>query len=224
MRIRGHRIIVFGDSLSHHGAMTDGEIWDVNQGSSRASSAPGDLLASMLLEAGANAVRVNANVGRSAKNFWTAPNARQRNAAPILLASDSAFRPSLVLVMLGTNDADAGGMGLEAITRIRDAYLGMGAEVVAIGPPIFESAIRNAAATRVYATLEQAFPRAVIDARGLSRTTGRAGDGVHFTGAGARPFAEELARAVQAAGSGAELAIFLAVAVAAIAIAATAAR
>jgi hypothetical protein len=61
MNVVGERIVIFGDSLSHHGADDAPEIWDVNAGSNRASSAPGDILASMLLEAGAQAVRIDAN-------------------------------------------------------------------------------------------------------------------------------------------------------------------
>src|SRR5262245_51900119 len=129
MNVRGERIIVFGDSLSKHGPDGGPEIWDVDVGSMRSSSAPGDLLASILAEHGAQAVRTNARVGRSAWNFWTREN------SPALLASDQAFKPTKVIVMLGTNDA---GLSMisdgVAMAKIRDAYQAMGAEVIAIGP------------------------------------------------------------------------------------------
>jgi len=193
MNVNGERVLIFGDSLSHHGADDAPEIWDVNTGSNRASSAPGDILASLLLEAGAKAVRIDANVGRSAKNFWTAPNRRQTHTAAELLASDKAFRPTKVIIMLGTNDADAGSMDGPSIARIRDAYQAMGAEVWAVGPPVFASPQLTTNAVLVYGTLAQAFGGRTIDARPMSTTTGRAGDGVHFQPAAARPFATQLA-------------------------------
>jgi lysophospholipase L1-like esterase len=195
MDVRGERILVFGDSLSHHGADDAPEIWDVNVGPNRTSSAPGDLLASMLLEAGAQAVRINANVGRSAKNFWTAPNRRQTHPASALLVSDQAFRPTKVIVMLGTNDADVGAMDVPSITQIRDTYRAMGAEVIAIGPPVFANPTMATNAAKVYTVLGQVFPT-VIDARPLSSTSGRASDGVHFQPASAKALATQLASKV----------------------------
>jgi len=196
MNVRGERILIFGDSLSHHGADDAPEIWDVTAGSARISAAPGDLLASLLLEAGAQAVRINANVGRSAKNFWTAPNRRQTHTATQLIVADRTFRPTKVLVMLGTNDADAGGMDTQAITRIRDTYAEMGAEVWGIGPPVFANPAMAAAADRVYGTLGAVFGPKLIDARPLSSTLFRASDGVHFQSVSAKAFANKLAQAV----------------------------
>jgi lysophospholipase L1-like esterase len=203
MNLRGERVLIFGDSLAHHGAMDAPEIWDVNLGATRSSGAPGDLLASLIRDQAAAAVRTNANVGRSAKNFWTAPNRRQTRPASVLLASDQAWRPTKVIIMLGTNDADIGAMDRASITKIRDAYEAMGAEVLAIGPPVFADARMTANTAKVYAVLQAAFPGKVIDARPLSATTGRAGDGVHFTAAGAKAFALKLLLAVQGLGTGA---------------------
>lgn len=194
MNVQGERVLIFGDSLSHHGDDYGPEIWDVNAGSSRATSAPGDILASLLLEQGASAVRIDANVGRSARNFWTAPNNHQKTPATQLIALDQAFAPTKVIVMLGTNDADAGAMDVASITQIRDTYAAMGAEIWAVGPPVFADARLTNNAVKVYDTMAQVFGADhLIDSRPISSTDYRTSDGVHFQAAGARPFANALA-------------------------------
>jgi lysophospholipase L1-like esterase len=187
MDIIGQRILIFGDSLTHHGADNEPEAWNVTLPSTRASSAPGDLLASMLLERGAAAVRTNARVGRSASNFWG------RERAGGLLAADLAWRPTKVIVMLGTNDLDlsmtADGV---AMARIRDAFPNV--EVWSIGPPWFPSAALLAQTDAVYNMLRQVFgPDRVIDARPLTPHGPRTRDGVHFQPSTARELAANLA-------------------------------
>jgi lysophospholipase L1-like esterase/GNAT superfamily N-acetyltransferase len=196
MDVVGERILIFGDSLTHHGADAAPEIWDVDVGSGRASSAPGDLLASMLLEQGAQAVRTNANVGRSAHNFWAGNARRQLHSAQELIASDQAWGPTKVIVMLGTNDADSGAINADAMAAIRDAYAAMGAEVWAIGPPVFVDPTLSAKADRAFAMMSDVFGDRLIDARPLSSTVGRAGDGVHFQPVAAQQFALQLASAL----------------------------
>jgi lysophospholipase L1-like esterase len=193
MNARGERILIFGDSLSHHGADGAQEIWDVDQGSQRNTSAPGDLLASLLLEQGANAVRVDANVGRSAVNFWMNNARYQLHAAEDLIASDQQFAPSKLVVFLGTNDM---GMDLQAdqqgFQAIKDSF--PNAEAWAIGPPIFADATLNLQAEAVYQTLRNVFGSArTIDARPLSSTVGRARDGIHFGVDAATSFGYQLA-------------------------------
>lgn len=190
MDIVGQRILIFGDSLTHHGADSAPEAWDVTQPSTRASSAPGDLLASMLLERGAAAVRTDARVGRSAWNFW------KREDAAGLLAADLAWRPTRVIVMLGTND-----LGLSmladgvAMAKIRDSF--PGAEVWSVGPPWFPASALLAQTDAVYAMLRRVFgPGRVIDARPLTPQGPRTGDGVHFQPSTARGLAENLATAL----------------------------
>lgn len=199
MDVAGERILIFGDSLSHHGDDDGPEIWDVDRGANRTSSAPGDLLASMLLDAGAEAVRIDANVGRSARNFWAGTARRQHQSADDLIASDRVFAPTKVVIMLGTNDADSGAIDQGAMTAIRDAYAGMGAEVWGIGPPVFTSTALNRKADQVYTMMGEVFGARLIDARPLSSTQNRAGDGVHFQAASARPFAEGLFASLTAA-------------------------
>jgi lysophospholipase L1-like esterase len=192
VNVQGERILLFGDSLSHHGLDSDPEIWDVNQGSTRASSAPGDLLASMLWENGAQGVRIDANVSRSAPNFWTGGARYQFHTGVDLISSDQVFSPTQLVVFLGTND-----LGLDptadanAFTQIRQAF--PNAEAWAIGPPIFADANRNAQAQVVYSTLQNVFGADhVIDSRLISSTDNRTADGVHFQAAGAVPFAQNL--------------------------------
>jgi len=213
MDIAGERILIFGDSLSHHGADDAPEIWNVDQGADRASSAPGDLLASLLLEGGAQAVRIDANVGRSARNFWAGTARRQHRSADDLIEDDRGFAPTKVVIMLGTNDADSGAIDPDAMMAIRDAYAGMGAEVWGIGPPVFTSQALNAKADQVYTMMGSVFGSKLIDARPLSSTQNRAGDGVHFQQASARPFAEALFQSLASASGRPWLKIGLGVAV-----------
>jgi hypothetical protein len=192
VNIQSERILLLGDSLSHHGSDAEPEIWLVDTDSQRVSAQPGDLLASMLIEAGADAVQIDANVGRSAINFW-AGNARfQFHTAADLIAADQAFAPTKLVVFLGTNDLgmdpDLDAHGFQAIL---DAFPNV--EAWAIGPPIFGSAAMNMQAEQVYQTLRNVFGQdRVIDARPLSTIDGRAGDGVHFLPASAAYLASGL--------------------------------
>jgi lysophospholipase L1-like esterase len=196
MNVNGERILIFGDSLTHHGDDSAAEIWDVDAESSRASSAPGDLLASLLLEQGAAAVRTDANVGRSAHNFWAGNARHQFHSAQDLIADDQTFAPTKVIVMLGTNDADSGAIDQAAMEQIRDAYANMGAEVWAVGPPVFADDTLSAKADQVYSMMSNVFGARLIDARPLSSTDNRAGDGVHFQPVGAQQLALQLATAL----------------------------
>lgn len=187
MNVRGERIIIFGDSLTAQTSAAP-SIWDVNQSSNRSHSAPGSLLASLLMEQGAQAVRTNARVSRSAWNFW------QREGAKVI-ENDIAFRPTKVIVMLGTND-----VGLdpvkdhEAFTAIRDAYKAMGAEVWAIGPFISSKPVDGT--QTVVNTMKSVFGQRFIDGRPLSELAQHTSDGLHYTPAGARVLALALADAV----------------------------
>jgi len=191
MNARGERVIIFGDSLSHPGSDSGPEITDITTGSNRSSSAPGDLLASLLLEQGATAARVNARVGRSAWNFWSRENTEA------LLSADRTFRPTKVVVVLGTNDIGLSiAKDAEAMRAIKDAYQKMGAEVWAIGPPVFTSASLNAQAEPVIKMMSSIFGGRFLDGRPLSTTAGRAGDGVHFRPESARQTALMMADAL----------------------------
>jgi lysophospholipase L1-like esterase len=192
MDVRGQRILIFGDSLSHHGPDAGPEIWDVDTGSNRASGQPGDLLASMLLEQGASAVRVNARVGRSAHNFFGRENFQA------LLGSDQAFMPTKVFVVLGTNDI---GLNLDvdkqAMTKIRDFYKGLGADVWAIGPFAYANDQLTQQALPVIEMMQSVFGKnRYIDPRPITAMVGRARDGVHFGGDAARVTAQGLQKLV----------------------------
>lgn len=194
MDVKGQRVLIFGDSLTaRSGAPVQ---VDITEGTDRRSSSPGDLLASQLLAAGAAAARINARVGRSAWNFW------QREEAAKLIAADLAWQPTIVFVMLGTNDI---GLNLtkdrQALERIRDAYAAGGAQLVGIGPPAFSVERLAEGSPGVVAMHRKVFgPDRVVDARPLSQdlleAPGRAGDRVHFTAAGAAALAPRLAAAI----------------------------
>ncbi len=184
----------------------------VTQGSARNGS-PGDLLASLCLEAGAEAAMIDARVGRSAANFWG------REDTKALLARDTEFRPTLVLVMLGTNDI---GLNMKtdgvAMARIRDSFPGV--QVIGIGPPSFPKVPRLENNSEAVVTMMKGVFSQFIDARPLTAGT-RAGDGIHFVSSGSLPFAKNILGAIQGhqgpigggggGGAGAIVAICLAV-------------
>lgn len=187
MNVSGKRVLIFGDSLSHPGNDSGPETSEVQAGQ---LGPPGVQLAAKLLAAGARAARVDARVGRSALNFWSRENTAK------LLGADVAWEPDLVFVMLGTN----GGAEIkdaEALTKIHHVFASTGTEVWGIGPPALPED-----STAVVAMMRRVFGPKLIDARPLTPTgLGlRTGDGVHFTAAGAKIFAEGLARAVLTAG------------------------
>lgn len=201
MDISGERILIFGDSLSHPGSDSAPYIQAVTQDSNRVSSAPGDLLASMLLEQGATAAQIDARIGRSAINFW------DREDTASLIAADAAFQPTKVIVMLGTNDIGRDlGATQQAMTRIRDTYENMGADVWAIGPMTYVPPADNlnAGAPDVLTVMQSVFGAdKTIDAQPLAALEGRTGDGVHFTYAAALPTAQALAQALVSTSSNA---------------------
>lgn len=173
MDVAGHRILLFGDSLSA-GAAT-----------------PGTRALDWLTRAGAAATRVDARVGRSAHNFY----AREDHAA--LLRADVAWRPTIVVVWLGTNDI---GLNLEVdearLAAIRDTFAG--ARVVALTPPLFPAVPRlRDGRDDVVAMIRRTFPE-VIDVGPLTPVQGRSSDGIHFTAAGAELLSVQIARALLA--------------------------
>lgn len=183
MNARGQRIVVFGDSLSKHAHDSSPEIWDVNADSQRSSSAPGDLLASMLAEQGAEAVRVNARVSRSAWNFW----ARENTQA--LIASDAQFRPTRVVFVLGTNDVGLNAtLDREAFAKLRDTYKALGAETWAIGP-FANTSKPDAGVDQVAKTMRDVFGMRFIDGRSISTLIHPGRDGLHYDTNSARVLA-----------------------------------
>lgn len=193
MDVNGQRVLIVGDSLSHVGNAAAPAIAEVTQGSNRKSAAPGDLLASHLLEAGAAAVRINATIGRSAISYLTNEPTAQ------LVESDRAWGPTRVVIMLGTNDSlrDIGRTQL-AMVQIRDTYRNMGAEVWAVGPMAYvgNGTRLDAGAANVFEVMEKVFGKQLVDARPLSVIENRAGDGIHFTATSAAPTATNLATAL----------------------------
>lgn len=190
MNARGERILIFGDSLTQH-ASGGNPVWDVNAGPQRASSAPGDLLASLLLDQGAT-VRTNALVSRSAFNFWT------REDAAKLIAADLAWKPTKIVFVLGTNDVGlAPGPDEAAFVRLRDAYQPAKAEIWAIGP--FTSRLPAAGVEQVVTTMRKVFGPRFLDGRPLSAMISPGSDGVHYTPTSARLLALNLADALLSA-------------------------
>jgi lysophospholipase L1-like esterase len=205
LSVDGQRVLVFGDSLSHPGPDAGPSTFDVRDDDPlfASASAPGAVLAARLLRGAdthgqkASAVRIDARVGRSARSFLG------KEDSQALLASDAAFHPDKVIVMLGTNDIDAGTSGAaldltkEALRKIRDAYRGMGAEVVAVGPPSYPNDHYTQGAPAMLAALRDVFGAdRVLDARSLTSEAGRTRDGIHFTQAGAALVGPRLAQAL----------------------------
>ena len=195
MDVKGQRILIFGDSLSKTGSDNSPEIAQITTGSNRVSGQPGDLLGSMLLEAGAEAVQVDARVSRSASNFFG------REASQALLNADAAFRPSIVFIILGTNDI---GLNMQAdaasMTALKEFFENAGAAVWAIGPFTYNDPSLNIGAQPVVDMMKDVFGRRFIDGRPLSVQEGRAGDGVHFGGQAAALTAANMLVEIQSAG------------------------
>lgn len=210
LAVDGERVLIFGDSLSHPGSDAGPTIIDINgDPGSASSSAPGAVLGARLLagtDTGgqrAQAVRLNARVGRSARSFLF------REDGASLLARDKAWKPTKVIVMLGTNDIDRG-IGVtalaqtkDALGQIRDMYRGLGAEVVAIGPPAYRNPKYTKSAPAMLAAIREVFGAdRVLDAQPLTSGAARSKDGVHFTQAGAALAGKQLAQALTASAGG----------------------
>lgn len=188
----GKRVLIFGDSLSHHGRDDAPPVYEVGAGSKPTPSVPGDVLAHALAAQGA-VVRIDARVGRSAWNFY------RREPWQDLLSADLAWRPDVVIVKLGTNDLGLGEKAtLEKMTALRDAF-SPGSTVIAVGPPSFASATRKVDSAPVVRIMESVFGPGFIDARPLTadlEVVGRARDGVHFASSGATLYATRLETAL----------------------------
>jgi hypothetical protein len=114
-----------------------------------------------------------------------------------LIESDRQFHPTKVVFWLGTNDLSRDLVATQAaMTKLRDTYRAMGADVWAIGPPMFvgKAESYNAKTPGIYAVMAKVFGKAkLIDSRPLALTTDRTGDGVHFTQTSAKPTAVAVA-------------------------------
>ena len=194
VNVTGQRVLIFGDSLSHVGPDAGPEAATIT--ATGTYSAPGALLAQNLLRAGASAARVDARVGRSAYNFFA------REASGPLLQADLTWKPTLVIVLLGTNDL---GLSMakdgDKMAQIRAAFVPT-AEVWGIGPPSFADAALQGQTEAVVAMMRQVFGARFIDARpmtaDLTDASVRTRDLVHFQRPGAVTWADRLTRAVLA--------------------------
>jgi lysophospholipase L1-like esterase len=198
MNVVGERVLFFGDSLSHPGPDAGPSIVDIKTPIGVVSGAPGELIARQLLAAGAQAVRVNAKVGRSARSFLLS-----EGGTSLLARDQNEFRPTKVVIWLGTNDIDRGltpdalAKTAAAMAQIRDAYRAMGAEVFALGPPSYPNAKYNNAAPIMLDVIQNVFGADhTFDIRPLTTGAPRAGDGVHFTAVGAAAIAPQITRAI----------------------------
>lgn len=203
MNIRGERILILGDSLSALPPYTTTKPTIVDLAPGTTATSPGGVLGKQLLAQGAQAVRVNARVGRSAISFINLENGLAQIASDI-----AAFRPTKVIVFLGTNDIDRG-VTPDALARtttamrgIRDAFKLARAEVVALGPPSYKQARYTDGAPAVLATMQNVFGAdRVLDLQPLVPDAQRTTDGVHFTPAGAQALAPVIAARITALGT-----------------------
>lgn len=202
MNVRGERILILGDSLSALPPYTTTQPTIVDLLPGTTATSPGGLLGKQLLANGAQAVRVNARVGRSAISFINLENGLSQIASDI-----SQFRPTKVVVFLGTNDIDRG-LTADALARtsaamraIRDAFKLARAEVVAIGPPSYDNAKYAAGAPTMLATMQNVFGTdRTLDLQPITPMAQRTSDGVHFTAAGAGDVAPDIAAALTTLG------------------------
>lgn len=186
-------IWLLGDSLSARGNTVSYAITKEK----KRSGSPGDLLAQKLLAAGAGIVRVNARVGRSARSFL-----RQEKGAEIIKAEGAIANDAVVF--LGTNDAALGVDDIDDFVEIQKYLIKNGiTRVVFIGPPSFALGVKSAgglemapAADALVRRMAETFGSSFLDSRPLTPGYGRAKDGIHFTQAGAEPYAAALAAAL----------------------------
>lgn len=186
------RVVIIGDSLS---------VTHLQNG--KQATTPGSQLA-FLLAAKGHQVSVDAIGGFALAYFRPAvAHTKQGLQAERIIARTKDAAPDTVLVMLGTNDyADSNKALQGGISAIIGAFSGPGMQpnLIFIGPPAFSPALRGGAVysgtNAVYTELNKSL-RPVIDARPLTRDMLapplRAGDGIHFSGKGAKLFAERLA-------------------------------
>jgi lysophospholipase L1-like esterase len=198
--VNGKRVLVFGDSLSY------------------GASSPGYAMGEALAKNGAT-VEFNARIGRSAWNFFA------REQWESQLAEGKDF--DVVIVELGTND-----IGMDPtleraqMIRIRDAFA-QHAEVWAFGPPAFPKtgmgSREHQGSPPVVSMMSEVFGGKFIDLRPLSSdmvpagANGRASDGVHFTGAGAKTLGDRMAKTFLSASDSGSLPIVIALGLAALA-------
>lgn len=202
MNIRGERILILGDSLSALPPYTTTKPTVVDLLPGTSASSPGGILGKLLLSQGAQAVRVNARIGRSAISFINLEQGLNQIASDI-----SGFRPTKVVVFLGTNDIDRG-VTADALARtgaamraIRDAFKLARAEVFALGPPSYDQVKYTAGAPAVLATMQSVFGHDhVLDLQPITPMAERTGDGIHFTAAGAQDVAPDIAANLAALG------------------------
>jgi len=191
--LRDRSVLILGDSLTHRGSNSAPNAIEVTEPVQRSSSSPGDLLASQLLARGAKAVRINARVGRSAWDLV------KRDGEGAVLDAEVARRPDVVFLFLGTNDLNLNQHSvMSAFAMIRNAFLRNGAAtVIAISPPAFRDATKQARAIGVYEAQYDVFgPKNLIRFFDLSHDLSRTNDGVHFTPSGAAAAAARLADAI----------------------------
>jgi len=203
MNIRGERILILGDSLSALSPYTTTKPTIVDLLPGTAATSPGGLLGKLLLAQGAQAVRVNARIGRSAISFINGENGLAQVASDI-----AAFRPTKTIVFLGTNDIDRG-VSADALARttiamrqIRDAFMYAGVDVVALGPPSYRNGKYSAGAPAMLATMQNVFGTdRVLDLQPLVPKAERSTDGVHFTAAGAQALVPVIAARITMLGT-----------------------
>jgi lysophospholipase L1-like esterase len=180
--VAGKRVLLFGDSLS------------------AGTSSPGAILASRLRQAGAE-VQVSARIGRSAWNFY----GREDAAAELVAAK--AFRPSIVIVALGTNDIGlSAAADRERMLLLRQELASDGGDVWAFGPPSFPrsgpGSKLDAGAPAVADMMQSVFGvsrfldlRVLTEDMRVAGQHGRSADGVHFTAAGGTIVGDRMADA-----------------------------
>jgi lysophospholipase L1-like esterase len=200
MNIRGERILILGDSLSSMPPYPTDRATVVDLATGPSTVSPGGLLGRHLLAAHAQAVRVNARIGRSAISFINGEKGLS------LIANDvSQFRPTKVIVFLGTNDIDRG-LTPDALARtstamaaIRDAF--KNAEVIALGPPSYPNPKYASGAPLMLKTIQSVFGAdRTLDIQPFTAASQRTKDGIHFTAAGAQDAAPEIAAAIATLG------------------------
>lgn len=188
------KIFIIGDSLS------------VTHVKRKPVLTPGSRLA-FLLAAQGYEVFVDAIGGFALAYFrGSVSHTKEGKQAADILRHAKEFQPDAIYVILGTNDyLDSDKALFAGIAAIRDSFTGPGVQpnVVFIGPPSFSPRAKEGqialAGPRIYKALAASL-RSVIDTRPMTRDLTerpmRAGDLIHFSGHGAKLWAERMAQVI----------------------------
>lgn len=189
-KLANKRVLIIGDSMSDGTEGRPGTYGDLLTTSPRT---PGQFLAKKIIENGGT-VRIQAKKGRSGYSFL-----KSQDGMNIIKSELADHTPDMVVLFLGTNDANIGAQPTyDAFKIIRDFFWSNGKPVYYIDPPAFPDKDFAAKAEKIRDVGHKLFVSGYyIDSKSitgdmLTTKQGREGDGIHFKMAGSKVYGERL--------------------------------